>query len=68
MIAEAAAQTHTSQAGGLFMLGWGLFASAFGLAMVTNFPGIRRNLRTPGRRVLGRTAEAAALDVAAAPE
>jgi hypothetical protein len=39
VIAEAAAHAHTSQAGGLFMLGWGLFASAFGLAMVTNFRG-----------------------------
>ncbi len=40
-----AAATHTSQsqAGGLFMLAWGLVAFAFGLAMVTNFRGFAGN-------------------------
>jgi hypothetical protein len=43
VIPQAAPATHGSQAGGLFMLAWGLVASAAGLAMVTNFRGFADN-------------------------
>lgn len=43
MILQAAPATHTSQAGGLFMLAWGLVAAMFGLALVTNFHGFADN-------------------------
>ena len=43
MIPQAASAAHGSQSPGLFMLAWGLAASALGLAMVTNFRGFADN-------------------------
>ena len=43
MIAQAAAATHASPSPGLFMLAWGLAASAGGLLLVTNFRGFADN-------------------------
>ncbi len=44
MISQAASAAHTSQGpGGLFLLAWGLGASALGLALVTNFRGFADN-------------------------
>jgi hypothetical protein len=43
VIAQAASAAHTSQAGGLFLLAWGLTASVAGLAGITNFRGFTDN-------------------------
>lgn len=44
MISQAAPAAHASQpSAGLFMLAWGLFASAIGLSLVTNFRGFADN-------------------------
>ena len=53
MIAEAATAAHASQTPGLFLLVWGLGASAVGLLTVTNFRGFADNF--------ARRAEAASL-------
>ena len=43
MITQAAAATHAIQPPALFMVAWGLGASAFGLLIVTNFRGFADN-------------------------
>jgi len=44
VISQAASAAHTSQGpGGLFLLAWGLGASALGLGLVTNFRGFADN-------------------------
>jgi hypothetical protein len=43
VITQAAAATHAVQPPGLFILAWGLGASAFGLLIVTNFRGFADN-------------------------
>jgi hypothetical protein len=43
VISLAASPAHASQSPGLFMLVWGLTASAFGLATATNFRGFADN-------------------------
>jgi hypothetical protein len=43
VITQAASATHASQSPGLFMLAWGLFASAAGVLIVTNFRGFADN-------------------------
>lgn len=44
MISQAASAAHASQGpGGLFLLAWGLGASALGLGLVTNFRGFADN-------------------------
>jgi hypothetical protein len=43
VVTQAAAATHASQSPGLFILAWGLFASAAGLLLGTNFRGFTDN-------------------------
>ena len=55
MISLAAAATHSTPPPGLFMLAWGLGASAVGLLAVTNFRGFADNYaRLVGRSAAGR--------------
>jgi lysylphosphatidylglycerol synthetase-like protein (DUF2156 family) len=43
VVTQATAATQASQSPGLFLLAWGLFASAFGLLLATNFRGFTDN-------------------------
>jgi hypothetical protein len=65
VIGQAVAATQASQAPGLFMLAWGLGASVRPVGC-HQLPRLRRQVRAPGASLIGETAAASALDMAAA--